>query len=381
MQCTNKECRNATIFLLHCGSLCCCIMLQWPLICLVAVALQPTFLLWLCITMLFFFFAVWNLLASQQFFFVFQQVFLLHNTTFCLIQEECHSTKPKRKHHNTKCCTAKWMGGLLQCKATVLVAVKWKHCFASWHVSLFMYWVVLVGFALLHHSLFCLWCSTLFWNAALFVSVILHCNSFFLQCGALFSGLNMALFLQCSAVSFANMHSFFLFFTALSVLCHVVPLFLFVALYHRTFCFLPLLFCSEELCFFVSRCMALSLLHCILCFYYTQLSVFLCYIVLLFLFMHWAFCFCHAVLFDFLPHSFLWFRDLFLHCIAWLSLFVWQLFNQNNANSKSAKQRHKMGWTMCWSWSVRTEEKCTRNSTSGSPGGSWWTKFHRGVHP
>jgi len=64
--------------------------------------------------------------------------------------------------------------------------------------------------------------------------------------------------------------------------------------------------------------------------------------------------------------------------VKWdLWLLIWQLLNQNNANSKPAKQRHKKPGLLClWSWSVRTRTKCARNSTSGSPGGSWWTKFH-----
>jgi len=36
-------------------------------------------------------------------------------------------------------------------------------------------------------------------------------------------------------------------------------------------------------------------------------------------------------------------------CIPWM--------NQNDANSKSAKQRSKNWWTMCWSWSVRNKGK------------------------
>jgi len=61
---------------------------------------------------------------------------------------------------------------------------------------------------------------------------------------------------------------------------------------------------------------------------------------------------------------------------------IYQLLNQNDANSKPAKQRHKMdGLLCCWSWSVRTGTKCAQNFTSGSPGGSWWTKFHCVVLP
>jgi len=59
----------------------------------------------------------------------------------------------------------------------------------------------------------------------------------------------------------------------------------------------------------------------------------------------------------------------------------WQLFNQNDANSKSAKQRPKTGWTRHWGWSVRKRTKCPRKCTSWSPGGSWWTKFHCVVYP
>jgi len=64
-----------------------------------------------------------------------------------------------------------------------------------------------------------------------------------------------------------------------------------------------------------------------------------------------------------------------------LNSVPWQLSNQNDANSKSAKQRSKTGWTRLWSWSVRNKEKCARNCTSWSPEGSWWTKFHCVVLP
>ncbi len=106
---------------------------------------------------LFLFLCSMELACITAFFFTFQQVFLIHDATFCLIQEECCSTKPKRKHHNTKCCTAKWMGGLLQCKATVLVAAKVK---ASFCIMACFSFYVLSGacrFCIaLHHSLFCL---------------------------------------------------------------------------------------------------------------------------------------------------------------------------------------------------------------------------------
>jgi len=36
---------------------------------------------------------------------------------------------------------------------------------------------------------------------------------------------------------------------------------------------------------------------------------------------------------------------------------------------------------MLWNWSCEKQGKCARNSTSGSPGGSWWTKFHHDVCP
>jgi len=34
-----------------------------------------------------------------------------------------------------------------------------------------------------------------------------------------------------------------------------------------------------------------------------------------------------------------------------------------------------------WSWSCEKQENAQRNGTSWSPWGSWWTKFHCGVHP